>query len=377
MIFGGIIGAVLRAQDGPAQIQTPESQFLELIDLESDPAKQLVLMDLFVKQFPKYNAMAAVYADMQADYVKVGSWDLALEIGDKLLQVDQDDIDAIRLNLEAAKGKNDQSLAKKWSDRLEQLTQEPNGTISASSSISTPYVEGAGMAGESPKDPKELGVKTARARQEAALFNAALEAAAPPARIAALDEFCQKFPQSVHLNKVNYLYYLAYRDMKDEQKAMSMAEQILSKDRTHEDLLYYVAENLFKQKRELAKVVSYSQDILSLVKRPKPDSRPEDEWNRQLNLLTTQAHWMIGMAEIYRENFPQANLELRAALSMGSAADSIRPALLTNLGWANYKIKNIPDAIKFYKDCAAIPSPYQKAAEDSVKGIRSEYGLAE
>ena len=86
---------------------------------------------------------------------------------------------------------------------------------------------------------------------------------------------------------------------------------------------------------------------------------------------------MIGMSEIYREQFGPANQELRAALAMGSAADSIRAALLTNLGWANYKLKNIPDAIKFYQDCAAIPSAYQKAAQDSVKGIRSEYGLVQ
>ncbi len=112
------------------------------------------------------------------------------------------------------------------------------------------------------------------------------------------------------------------------------------------------------------------------MKRPKPEGRQDDEWSRQVGTLTTQAHWMIGMSQIYQEQFGAANQELRAALISGSA-DSIRPALLTNLGWANYKLKNIPDAIKFYQECAAIPSAYQKAAEDSVKGIKSEYGLVQ
>jgi len=373
---------VLSAAFGPLKAQDPapqsqEGQFLELIDLESDPSKQLALMDLFIKQFPNYNAMAALYADMQADYIKVSLWDKALEIGGKLLQIDQDDIDAVRMNLEAAKGKNDDSLIKKWTERLGQLSQEPNGTVSASSTTNTPYIEGAGMAGDGPKDPKAQAVKTVRARQEAALFNKALQEADPSVRIEILNQYVQQYPQSIHINKVNYLYYLAYREMKDEKRAMAMAEQILTKDQTREDVLYHVAESLFKQKRDLPKVIAYSQEILDLVKRPKPEGRQDDEWNRQVSILTSQAHWMIGMSEIYREKFASANQELRAALAGGSSADSMRPALLTNLAWANYKLKNIPDAIKFYQECAAIPSAYQKAAEDSVKGIKSEYGLVQ
>jgi len=373
---------VLSAAFGPLKAQDPapqsqEGQFLELIDLESDPSKQLALMDLFIKQFPNYNAMAALYADMQADYIKVSLWDKALEIGGKLLQIDQDDIDAVRMNLEAAKGKNDDSLIKKWTERLGQLSQEPNGTVSASSTTNTPYIEGAGMSGDGPKDPKAQAVKTVRARQEAALFNKALQEADPSVRIEILNQYVQQYPQSIHINKVNYLYYLAYREMKDEKRAMAMAEQILTKDQTREDVLYHVAESLFKQKRDLPKVIAYSQEILDLVKRPKPEGRQDDEWNRQVSILTSQTHWMIGMSEIYREKFASANQELRAALAGGSSADSMRPALLTNLAWANYKLKNIPDAIKFYQECAAIPSAYQKAAEDSVKGIKSEYGLVQ
>ncbi len=250
----------LKAQDPPPQSQ--ESQFLELIDLEGDPSKQLVLMDLFIKQFPAYNAMAALYSDMQADYIKVSLWDKALEIGEKLLQIDQDDIDAVRMNLEAAKGKNDDGLIRKWTERLGQLSQEPNGTVSASSTTNTPYIEGAGMAGDGPKDPKAQAAKTVRARQEAAIFNKALQEIDPSVRIETLNQYVQQYPQSIHINKVNYLYYVAYREMKDEKRAMAMAEQILTKDQTREDVLYYVAQSLFKQKRDIPKVISYAQEIL-------------------------------------------------------------------------------------------------------------------
>jgi spore maturation protein SpmA len=61
-----------------------------LIDLEGDAERQPLLRDLFVKQFPKYNAMGAVYSEMQANCLKLGFFDRALDLGDKLLVIDQD-----------------------------------------------------------------------------------------------------------------------------------------------------------------------------------------------------------------------------------------------------------------------------------------------
>jgi hypothetical protein len=39
--------------------------------------------------------------------------------------------------------------------------------------------------------------------------------------------------------------------------------------------------------------------------------------------------------------------------------------------------RSIDNAIQFYQECAVIPSAYQKAAEESVKGIKNEYGLVQ
>src|SRR5438046_9024026 len=96
---------------------TPETQFLELIDLESEPDKQLTLLDLFLRQFPKYEGIGGLYSDMQPLLVKLEKFDRALEIGDKLLQIDQDDVEAVKNNVAAAEGKKDAALVKKWQDR--------------------------------------------------------------------------------------------------------------------------------------------------------------------------------------------------------------------------------------------------------------------
>jgi tetratricopeptide (TPR) repeat protein len=358
---------------------TPESQFLELIDLEGDAEKQLFLMDLFVKQFPKYNAMGALYSDMQATCVKLGLFDRALELGDKLLVIDQDDAEAVKMNLEAAQGKKDEALIKKWSDRLAQLSQnEPTGNVSASSTIALPFAEGDGVAGEAPGKGPGTVSKSVKLRMEAGLFNKAIQETNPTVRLEILNQFTKQFPQSPHMSKVTYLYYLAYREMGDKNKALGLAEQILTKDRSREDVLYFVAETYFGQKRELGKVLSYSAMMLDLVNgKPKPEGMSDAEWAKQRETLIQQSHYMSGMSHVYQERFGAADKELRLALNSGRMSDQKRASILTSLGWSNYKNKSIPDAIHFYQLCAEIPGPLQAAAGQSVTSIKNEYGMVQ
>jgi hypothetical protein len=41
-------------------------------------------------------------------------------------------------------------------------------------------------------------------------------------------------------------------------------------------------------------------------------------------------------------------------------------------GLANYSMKNIPDALKFNQQCAAIKSPFQAKAAENVRVMRSQ-----
>ncbi len=360
---------------------TPEGQFLELIDLEADPQKQLMLMDLFIKQFPAYNAMAAVYSEMQANCVKLNQFDRALELGQKLLAIDQDDVEALKLNLEASRGKQDQALIKKWGDRLAQLNQgETTGAITTSSTINLPFTDGPGGAAGAAETPGAPGAvsRMVKARMEAALFNKAVEETNATVRLDTLDQFVKQFPQSAHLSKVGYLRYLAYRQLGDNKKAFTVAEQIVVRDRTREDLLYFVAETYFSQKRELANVLAYAAAMLDLMNaKSKPENLSDAEWAKQKETITLQSRYMMGTTHIYQEQFSLADKNLRLALGAGAMSEAMRSSILTSLGWANYKIKNIPDAIKFYEQCAAIPGPLQTAAAQSLASIKNEYGLAQ
>ena len=139
-----------------------------------------------------------------------------------------------------------------------------------------------------------------------------------------------------------------------------------------------MAESYFAQRRDLAKVITYSKMILDLVNgAPKPDYMSDADWAKQRETLTLQAHYMSGTIQVQQEQFALGDKSLRSALAQGRMNDAMRAGILTSLGWSNYKLKNIPDAIKFYEQCAAISGPLQKAAAQSVTSIKNEYGLVQ
>ena len=83
---------------------------------------------------------------------------------------------------------------------------------------------------------------------------------------------------------------------------------------------------------------------------------------------------MIGFVSFQAEKWEAADQAFRAALP-GVTDLRFRAEVLGSLGWANYKLKNISDAVKFYIDCTNIPGPYQQAAAKTLNNITAEYRI--
>jgi tetratricopeptide (TPR) repeat protein len=352
----------------------PEAQFLELVDLVAEPAKQLELLDTFLVQFPKYEGMATVYAQMQVLCVDLKNWDRTLELGAKLLALDDSDIETVKRNLQAAEGKADAGLVAKWTGRLKQL-EPPEGEVTANSTVRLPFVDDDPAGDLAAVDFSEIP-KAHRNRVEAILFNRALEEQEPNRKLQLLSLFERQFPASSHLNKVRYLFFLTHMERNDHPKALAVAEALLEREKSREDVLFYAAQHYFVSKREPAKVLAYSAAALSLADtKSKPEELSEDAWKKQVTTIRQQAHWMTGSVRAQQENWTEADKSLRAALAVTEPGSEMAATLLTSLGWANYKLRNIPEALKFYERCAAIPGPLQATAAQSVTSIKAEYSL--
>jgi tetratricopeptide (TPR) repeat protein len=353
---------------------TPESQFLDLVDLVADPEKQLNLLDTFLTQFPKYEGISTVYAQMQDLCLNLKQWDRTLTLGDKLLKLDEGDIEAVRLNLKAAEGKNDAALITKWRDRLKQL-EPPEGEVTASSAIRLPFVDEEPSGDLANVDLSTIP-KAQKPRVEAILFNRALQETDPKRKLEFLSLFERQFPNSSHLGKVRYLFFITHRDRQDHGKALAAAEAFLERDKTREDVLFYVAQNYFAMKRDAEKVLLYSGLTLDIINtKDKPEEVSDADWEKQKTLVTQQANWMIGSTRVTQERWADAEKALRASLASTPHGTEMAAALLSNLGWTNYKLRNIPEALKLYQQCSAIHSAFQAGAVQSIKSIKSEYSL--
>src|ERR1700730_8629609 len=72
---------------------TPEGNFLELISLETDYDRRLALIGQFTAMFPKSESIGWAYSQIQDANIKDAHWDQAIQAGDKLLDLDPDDLD--------------------------------------------------------------------------------------------------------------------------------------------------------------------------------------------------------------------------------------------------------------------------------------------
>jgi len=343
--------------------EKPEGKLLQQIMQENDAAKKATLLEQFATEFPKDPGAAWVLEQLQGIYVKAGDADKTLAAGDKLLALDPDHPEAALQCLKAAETKKDPALIKKYSAAASAAARK--------------------MAAK--PEPKEAGevaawkAETDYAKQvdtyaDYALYRAALESRDPKAVIELSEMLRERSPKGEYADKVAQPLFVAYRQAGDNAKAVALAEQILATDQSNEDMLLVVADNYLQQKKNPDKVHAYSAKIADVMgQKPKPEGVNDADWTARKRLVTGLAHYMNGKLYYNEANFAKADQSLRAALPLVESNAALKPEVLYLLGFANYKLEKPQDAATFYRECAAIKSPYQATAAKNLLGLKNQY----
>jgi len=338
-----------------------EGQFLDFLKLQDEESSRLSLLEQFTQRFPKHPAVSWAYEQLQLAAMEAGQWDRALTFGEKLVQINPNDIDTAQLNIKAAESKGDATTVKLWTDCMMVIAQRV-------------------LESPPPKDPEALEEwkkRTALAAQyaaqdEYAIYKKALQSGDPRAQIKLLDELLKKNPDTAYLPPALVIYLNAYRATGDSRNALLTAERILTIDRSSEDALYTVAEGNL-QRGASDKVLGYSAKLIEVMNtKKKPAIVRQEDWDKKKAYYTGTAYWMIGNTYINQNRFGQADSALRAALPLLRHSHQSSAAILFYLGWANYKMENFPEAVRFYKQCMAIGSQYQEQAIKNLTVIRNE-----
>ncbi len=319
-------------------------------------------MEQFEAKAPKHEAIGWVYEQMQVAYLKAGQPDKAIQVGDKLVALDPDHLEAAHQNLKAAEAKKDPDLIRKWSDRTSQIARKV-------------------MASPQPKEADEVdewkrGVDFAKQLDtytEYSLYAAALQTQDPRKRIELAESLGARTPKSQYSGQAAQIQFDAYRQLGDNARLLAFSEKTLQTDQSSEDMLAMVSNEYVEKKRDPDKVVAYSAKIVELMNtKPKPEGVSDEDWARKKKTLSGLAHYMSGLAQYNQKKYSPADKELRAAIPLVEGNDQLKAATLFYAGLANYSMKNIPDALRFNQQCAAIKSPYQAKAAENVKVMRQQ-----
>ena len=178
-----------------------------------------------------------------------------------------------------------------------------------------------------------------------------------------MEEFLKASPNSSYAPAVQRLWFATLRES-DPPKALAVGEQMIAADQANEDVLMSVAENYAQKDKEPDKVVAYAEKAILLIDRAAPAEKKA--------ALSGRASWLVGSISMQQNKYAQADKSIRAALPYLKSDARLTSTALFYLGWANYKLDNIAEAIRFTQDCTRIRGPFQEQAVKNLAVIRSE-----
>lgn len=364
------VAALGQRHKAPEEVdaEKPDGKLMQQIMQEPDAAKKNALMEQFATEFPKTPHTGWVLESVQGYYAKANQHDQVIAFGDKLLTLDPDDPEAALQALKAAEAKKDVALIKKYSD----------ATAKNARKIATaPQPKEADEVDGWKKDveyAKQVGQYA-----DYAVFRLGVESRDPKVTIEMAELLQQRGAEGEYALKMREPLFLAYRQSGATDKAVALAEKILATEQKNEDMLLVVADYYMQQKKEPEKVHAYSAKVVELMAaKPKPEGMSDADWNGRKNTITGVAHYMSGRLYSDGNRHAQADQQLRKALPLIESNPDMKAETLFRLGLANYGLaKGSPeraqDSANFFRQCAALKSPFQARAASNLKNIMAEY----
>ena len=373
LIFGCLLACGVRC--GLAQSSDPGGTdiFLDLINEERDPTQKVVLLEDFVRRYPKHLGLVSVYTQLQEAYLYLQRYPKAIQAGEKLLEMNPEDLEAAQGCWEAAEGLGDKALIAKWAELVRQtallLIQSPPPKENDPELFDywNKRVEQAKQLIRSMDQTDQS--------QEYTLYNQALKTTDMRKRIALLDELEAKYPENKFKHDVLLLYYIAYRQLGEQDQALAAAERFLKVDPNHEDVMLFVADSYFQKNQDAPRVIRLSQQLLELMqKKPKPAALSNSQWEHQKAIVLGMAHWMVGSLAMRQERWGEATRSLGAALPFARGNTVLAAAILGGMGWANYQLHNLGEAANEFGQCVLLTTRYQEYCAKNLEAVKAELG---
>jgi tetratricopeptide (TPR) repeat protein len=269
------------------------------------------------------------------------------------------DMDTSYQNLQKA-------LADKNAAQVKKLAVETNGAakqVIASSSSQPDQVKYA---------------KEVQSYTEYALYTMAV-GAPPETAVDLLATLEQQSPKSKYLDDGYSYYFATLSKTGGAAKIPAIAEKAIGNFPGNEDLLLILASTAMERK-QADRALSYADRLVAAAnKRSKPEGMSAADWEKRKNTALGQGYYISGMVHASKNQFPQANKDLRAAMPYIKDNQTMMAYALFQLGVANYNLGKMSlntaqmlEGAKFSDQSSMIQSPVQDQAKRNAFMIRKE-----
>lgn len=204
--------------------------------------------------------------------------------------------------------------------------------------------------------------------------------AAPAAAQVDLYSTLEQFnPKSKYLGNGYGPYLVALSQAGAASKIPAIAEKAIANFPEDEDLLLVLADAAMNR-RQMDRAGNYAERLLTVMaKHGKPEGMPQADWDRKKVLGLGRAYWVAGITHAQKQQYYQADKDLRAALPYIKENNAMLGPALFNLGLADYQLGReamnriqILEGAKFSEQAAAIPGPHQQQAWTNAHLMKTE-----
>jgi tetratricopeptide (TPR) repeat protein len=197
-------------------------------------------------------------------------------------------------------------------------------------------------------------------------------------KIAAGEEFLQKYPQSRYRPPVYSILTAAYIQTGQTQKAFDVGDKEAELKPDDVQTLAILCQSIPRAinastpdpGKQLDKAEMYGKHVLEITPTmAKPDNLTDEKFAEAKNETMAMAHSGLGLVYIRQGKLADAIPELDQAVKLVPDPDPVNYYLL---GIANEKTSHFDDAVAAYTKCAAIPSSLQQACNNNAAAAKKE-----
>jgi hypothetical protein len=186
-------------------------------------------------------------------------------------------------------------------------------------------------------------------------------------------------PKSKYLDDAYPVYFLALHQTGGAAKIPALAAKVLTNFPDNEDALLVLADQSMNQKK-IDAAGTYAERLLAALNRHgKPEGMPAADWERKKSAALGRAYWIAGLAHSERQQYMQADQDLRAALPLVQGNQAMLAPALFYLGLSNYNLgkqmlnrAQILEGAKFSEQAAALPGPLAQQAWTNAHLMKAE-----